>query len=494
MAADGRPIPGVDAERPMTRHESFDTLRLLEERVRADLELTNYPSRPWLPAILAPDGRPASDVIVIGGGQSGISAAFGLMREQLQRVRVVDRAIEGYEGPWATFARMTTLRTPKHVLGPDLGMPSLTVGAWYSARFGADAWRDLKRVPRLAWMEYLRWLRRVLAIPIENGVTLEGFGPCAADPRLLEITLRHSDRLETAYARRLVLATGIDGSGAWAVPPVLGGLPRERWFHTSDAIDFDRLKGLRIGILGAGASAFDNAGTALEAGAASVDLFYRRARLPRVNPYRWMENAGFLAHFADMPDVWKWRFYCRMTDNNQPPPQDTFERCTTHTAFRLHPGEPWRAVADEGAAIRVETDHAVHRFDRIIVATGLDYDLALRPELSAHTPHIATWADRLPEAAASDNVQLRRMPYLGPGYEFTPRVPGTAEWLGRVTNFTFGAQLSLGPSAAALSGFKYGVRRLVDGIVGGLWAEELPGMYADFAAFADPELTAPDTV
>ncbi len=136
-----------------------------------------------------------------------------------------------------------------------------------------------------------------------------------------------------------------------------------------------------------------------------------------------------------------------MTDNNQPPPQDTFERCTTHTAFRLHPGEPWRAVADEGAAIRVETDHAVHRFDRIIVATGLDYDLALRPELSAHTPHIATWADRLPEAAASDNVQLRRMPYLGPGYEFTPRVPGTAEWLGRVTNFTFGAQLSLGPSA-----------------------------------------------
>lgn len=32
----------------------------------------------------------------------------------------------GKEGPWATYARMVTLRTPKHLTGLDYGMPSLT--------------------------------------------------------------------------------------------------------------------------------------------------------------------------------------------------------------------------------------------------------------------------------------------------------------------------------------------------------------------------------
>jgi cation diffusion facilitator CzcD-associated flavoprotein CzcO len=38
-------------------------------------------------------------------------------------------------------------------------------------------------------------------------------------------------------------------------------------FHSADDIDFVTLKGKRVGMLGMGASAFDNAGEALEAGA-----------------------------------------------------------------------------------------------------------------------------------------------------------------------------------------------------------------------------------
>ena len=43
------------------------------------------------------------------------------------------------EGPWATYARMEILRSPKHLTGPDLGVPSLTYRAWHEAKFGADA-------------------------------------------------------------------------------------------------------------------------------------------------------------------------------------------------------------------------------------------------------------------------------------------------------------------------------------------------------------------
>lgn len=36
----------------------------------------------------------------------------------------------GKEGPWVTYARMKTLRTPKNLTGLDYGMPSLTFQAF----------------------------------------------------------------------------------------------------------------------------------------------------------------------------------------------------------------------------------------------------------------------------------------------------------------------------------------------------------------------------
>ncbi|MET3232925.1 UNVERIFIED_ORG: cation diffusion facilitator CzcD-associated flavoprotein CzcO [Burkholderia sp. 1263] len=44
----------------------------------------------------------------------------------------------------------------------------------------------------------------------------------------------------------------------------------------------------------ASASAFDNAATALEAGAAQVDLFVRRDALPRVNTLTGIAGSSFL--------------------------------------------------------------------------------------------------------------------------------------------------------------------------------------------------------
>jgi FAD-dependent urate hydroxylase len=44
-------------------------------------------------------------------------------------VTIFDRVELGLEGPWVTTARMETLRSPKQLTGPALGLPALTFRA-----------------------------------------------------------------------------------------------------------------------------------------------------------------------------------------------------------------------------------------------------------------------------------------------------------------------------------------------------------------------------
>ena len=63
---------------------------------------------------------------------------------------------------------METLRSPKQLTGPALGLPALTFRAWFEAQFGLEAWDALDKIPRLQWMDYLRWYRRVLGLDVRN--------------------------------------------------------------------------------------------------------------------------------------------------------------------------------------------------------------------------------------------------------------------------------------------------------------------------------------
>ena len=151
------------------------------------------------------------------------------------------------------------------------------------------------------------------------------------------------------HARKIVLATGFDGSGRWRAPPALvADLPAERYAHSTDDIDFGRLAGKRVGVLGVGASALDNAAAALEAGAARVDLCFRRAEFPRVNPLVWTNFAGMLGHFAELTDVERWRFMRHILEQRPvPPTQDTFWRCRRFENFAWHADCAWHSVRDE---------------------------------------------------------------------------------------------------------------------------------------------------
>eukprot|EP01042_Synura_sphagnicola_P018306 gene18306-23147_t len=141
-------------------------LAALEARLRQDLDWLELPAKQWMP-VTAVDGAEVLDVAIIGAGQAGMAAAVALRHLGIQAV-MFDQSPEGFEGPWATTARMETLRSPKKLTGPALGFAALTFRAWFEAQFGLAAWDALDKIARLQWMDYLRWYRRVLQLEVRN--------------------------------------------------------------------------------------------------------------------------------------------------------------------------------------------------------------------------------------------------------------------------------------------------------------------------------------
>jgi FAD-dependent urate hydroxylase len=259
------PVPAQSLASP--RNEA--ALAQLARDARADLARLNFPAPNWVLPAAAPDGAPVLDVLVAGAGMCGQTAAYALLREGITNLRLIDREARGDEGPWGTYARMLTLRSPKHLTGPDLGVPSLTFRAWYEAQHGDAGWAALHKIGRIDWRDYLLWVRDTVGLRVDNGVTLLAVDD---DGGLLRARLQSAHGTETVWTRKLVLALGRDGSGAlrWPRFPSLrrdDPLARGRVFHSADAIAFEDWRGKHIAVLGAGASAFDNAACAVEAGA-----------------------------------------------------------------------------------------------------------------------------------------------------------------------------------------------------------------------------------
>ena len=142
-----------------------------------------HPRAAWLEPKTS-GGAPVLDCLIIGAGQCGRAVAHALKRDKVANILLLDRAPEGKEGPWVTYARMPTLRSWKDQNGPDLGIPSLTYQAWHEAQFGAAHFAAMRMIPREAWQDYLNWLRRVLALPVRNGVEAGRISPAHTDDGL----------------------------------------------------------------------------------------------------------------------------------------------------------------------------------------------------------------------------------------------------------------------------------------------------------------------
>jgi cation diffusion facilitator CzcD-associated flavoprotein CzcO len=453
--------------------------------VLRDLAMIEAPARPWVPAA---EGR--LDVVVVGAGLSGLAIAFGVRRQGIERLLVLDAAPRGREGPWRSYARMDILRSPKTLTGPDLGVPSLTFRAWYEARHGSAAWEALHKIGREDWADYLLWYRAVLDLPVRNDTALLGFAP-DADGLALEI--EGPDGRQVLRTRKLVLATGITGNGVPHVPPVIAALPPGHWHHSAAPPPAEALRGRRIGVIGASASAFDCAVMALRAGAAQVELLARRATLPHVEVLAWANFPGFMTGLAELDDARRWRFMRRLMELQGPPTAEAFAEATGDARFRLVLGARLAAAHIEAGEVVLATEAgATHRCDVLLLGTGFAVDLTARPELAPHAKAIATWADRYTPPAEEAMPALGRYPYLGPGFEFLERSPGAAPHLRHVHNFNTGAIASLGPVCNGITGLKYGVPRLVAGLTRALFLDDADRHLADLMAYdAGTRLTPP---
>ncbi|WP_117194816.1 NAD(P)-binding domain-containing protein [Rhizobium terrae] len=471
----------VQAKQPSTG------LAGLESRLADDLSLLELPPKEWVPATEY-DGERVYDAVVVGAGMCGLVATASLKMLGIHNVVCLDRAPQGLEGPWVTFARMETLRSPKQLTGPALGLPSLTFRAWYMAQFGAEAWEALGKVPKEQWMDYLVWYRKVLDLPVRNRIAVTGMAPVNDDLIALDAANLSSGEDERIYARHVVLATGRDGLGGGYVPDFAQHVDRRFWAHSADDIDFAALKGKRVAVIGAGASAMDNAATALEAGAAGVDMIIRRKEMPRVNKFTGISSQGVVQGFAGLSDDWKWKFMDYVLGTQTPPPRDSTLRVSRHPHGRFFLATGARGLYEKGDRVIVETSRGDLEYDFVIFATGFRVELDARPELHHFAPFIQFWQDVYAPAEGVGNGELATSPYLGPDFEFLEKVPGSCPSLRLVHCFNYPASLSHGKLSGDIPAVSDGGRRLARGIARSLFVADRETHFANLVAYATPEL------
>ena len=122
-------------------------LAALEAELARQLSLIGHGGADWTRPRAHPEGH-VHDVVIVGGGQSGLAAAFGLLRERVSNILVIDENPAGFEGPWDTYARMITLRTPKDAQPRSTtACPTLTFRAFWEAQHGAEGWSGARQDP-----------------------------------------------------------------------------------------------------------------------------------------------------------------------------------------------------------------------------------------------------------------------------------------------------------------------------------------------------------
>ncbi len=456
------------------------SLAELEADVARDLGLTAHPRAPWLVPKTC-GGQPVLDCLIIGAGQCGVAAAFALKRDRVDNILVIDRADFGREGPWVTYGRMHTLRSWKDQTGPDLRIPSLTYQAWHEAQWGAAHFDALRWIGKHEWNDYLLWVRRVTGVPVRNGVSAGPTAPCRTDDGLACLSVQTSDGV--MLARKVILATGQEGAGRWWMPDFVEALPPPLRNHAADDIDFAALRGRRVAVLGAGASAFDNAATALEAGAAEVHLFCRRAEPMVIQPYRWLTFAGFLRHMHEMDDAWRWRFMSKILGLREGFPADTYARVLKFANFTMHVGRPWTGARAASHGVVLETPRGEFAADHVICGTGALMEAAAVPMLAGCADNIATWADRYTPPPEEAHARIGRFPYLDAGYAFTEKRPGETPWIADIHLFGIGTSLSFGPAGSSINAMAIAVPRLAAAITRGLFAGDLPRLWDELNTY-----------
>lgn len=448
-----------------------------QQRLIQEFEYINFPEESWVEP-----SQNQFDVVVIGAGMAGLAVAFAIKRLGISKIKLFDKSPKGYEGPWVTYARMPTLRSGKELVGPALDFPLLTFKAWYEAQFGLDKWNELGKIPTQLWMEYLRWFREVLGLSIENGRTLKTIQPTKIGLSLIV----DNDQIST---KKVILATGRAGFGGSKTPTFMNKLPQECYGNANDQIDFSLLRNKRVGVLGGGASGFDAAAAALEAGCSHVDIILRRQQIPYVNKAASLVYSGFFEGYYDLNDEKRWKLMEVCYRKGVPPPYEAVERIINNPKFSIVRSAQIKEAKWISPLVYIETSLGSLSYDYIIMATGFEIDISKQPELNSFSDQIQLWSDRKSIQGLPGPDWFYRSPYLGPHFQFLEKNPGEAPYLKDIYCFNYAATLSQGLLSGDIPGIGVGATRLARGIASDFFGEGWADYLRRLEDFQEPELS-----
>jgi cation diffusion facilitator CzcD-associated flavoprotein CzcO len=241
-----------------------------------------------------------------------------------------------------------------------------------------------------------------------------------------------------------------------------------------------------VAVVGAGASAFDNAAEALEAGARRVVLLVRRVDIPRVNKSLAANYSGFARGFRALPPKARWQINAYMRAMNAPPPKASVLRCSRHPGFAVRTDCPVLDARQEAGAIVLVTGQGEIRSDLVVVGTGFGIDWTQRPELGRLAERVLRWRDAVPDL--EDAPAVLDHPFLGDGMEFRDRNGDPDSWVGRVCCMNHGAMMSHGRIAGDVPGISVGAQRVADHLAETLFVEDWERHFAVMRDFDRPEL------
>ncbi|MCE7797227.1 FAD-dependent oxidoreductase [Sphingobium sufflavum] len=407
------------------------------------------------PEWVVPRGETDHDVVVVGAGHSGVSISYWLRRRGIGRVLTIDQAEPGQAGIWRNVGRMRQLNTPKTLPGPARDNAALGFRAWYETLYGTGAFDALERVPRLAWADYLAWFQQTTETQVGYRTRLLDIEPVGS---VLRLHLETEGVRRVVTTRKIVLASGYLGGGGPNVPDFVRTLPTRFWSHTGTPFALAPLAGKVVGVLGAGASAFDAAGAALEAGAAQVHLFsrkdfinYRTGSTPPPStsgsPY-----PAPLGLSYNLPEEVRWRNQLLRNRAVSSVMSDEVIRAVSSDRFYLHLNSSWSNVAvGSNGKVSVKTETAPYQFDFVIAGTGYRTDVSTRPELARFHQSISLWGDRYKPAPGEENPIGNYYPYLGSGFQFQPKQGVSADFLRNIHVFNPSGRLSFDAAVSDIS-------------------------------------------
>ncbi|MBP8936874.1 MAG: hypothetical protein KBG72_00155 [Agrobacterium sp.] len=238
----------------------------------------------------------------------------------------------------------------------------------------------------------------------------------------------------------------------------------------------------------AGASAWDNAATALEYGAAAVDMYVRRPALLQTSKARAANYVAFYDAWPSLDPDDRWRLHCYLQRNAGPPPFETVHRTLAAGGkrFSVHFETTPRKATLTGECVALHVDAETKLFDLVILGTGFDVDIRRDRLVSGFSDRIATWADISP---GTDQSLRSRTPWLGSSFELLAlRDDPAGSDLSRIRLFNHAAAASLGLVSSDIPGAETGAGILARGLVFDLVRDNLGAIENNIRLFNEFEL------